>query len=92
MMKQFGNPPLSKMLAPPFQQTPLFQQFFHDPLFLQISKTRTTLILGGEETMYYLGLSLTQSYKIEDLQPLCFVWISNSFVKYQKVEKQQQNW
>ena len=26
-------------------------QFFHDPLFVQISKMRPPLILGGDETM-----------------------------------------
>ena len=31
---------------------PISQQFVHDPLFVQISKTRyPPLILGGEETM-----------------------------------------
>ena len=45
LMKQFGNPPLSK-------RTPLFNwSIFSWPLFVQISKTRTPLILGGEETM-----------------------------------------
>ena len=47
LMKQFGNPPFSKRTRlstnPPFSE-----QFFHDPLLVQISKTRPppTLISG----------------------------------------------
>ena len=49
LMKQFGNPPLSKRTPPPFQLTPLFlSNFFMTPLFVQISKTRPPpLSLGG---------------------------------------------
>ena len=43
LMKQFGNPPLSKRTPPPLLSTnPLFlSNFFMIPLFVQISKTRT---------------------------------------------------
>ena len=53
LMKQFGNPPLSKR-TPPFQLTPLFlSNFFMTPLFAQISKTRTPPNFRGvgKETM-----------------------------------------
>ena len=51
LMKQFGNPPFVKE-PPLFQLTPRFlRNFFMTPLFVQILKTRTPLILGGEETM-----------------------------------------
>ena len=43
LMKQFGNPSLSKRTPPPspFQLTFLFlNNFFMTPLFVQISKTR----------------------------------------------------
>ena len=46
LMKQFGNPPF-------LRGPPISEQFFHDPLFVQISKTRhTPQILGREETMW----------------------------------------
>ena len=56
LMKQFGNPPLSKR-TPPFQLTPLFlSNFFMTPLFVQISKTKTPPSLPpnfrGEGTIY----------------------------------------
>ena len=57
LMKQFGNPPLSKRTPPPFQLTPLFlSNFFMAPLSVQISKTRNLPpnFRGGggvEETM-----------------------------------------
>ena len=73
-MKQFGNPPLSKMLAPPISTNPpISEQFFHDPLFVQILKTRTTLILGGRKLCTILGFllhSLTK-LKIYSLCALC---------------------
>ena len=50
LMKQFGNPPLSKRT--PFQLTPLFlSNFFMTPLFVQISKTRNPPNFRGEETL-----------------------------------------
>ena len=54
LMKQLGNPPLSKKNPPPPLSTnPLFLSFY-DPLFVQISKTRTPPpnIFLGEETMF----------------------------------------
>ena len=43
LMKQFGNPPLSKRTCP-FQLTPLFlSNFFMTTLFVQISETRNPL-------------------------------------------------
>ena len=48
LMKQFGNSPLSKRTHPPLSTNPLFlSNFFMTPLFVQISKTRSPLILGG---------------------------------------------
>ena len=43
LMKQFGNPSLSKRtLPPPLSTNPIFlRSFFMAPLFVQISKTRT---------------------------------------------------
>ena len=54
-IKQFRKPSLSKR-TPLSTNPPISEQFFHDPLFVEISKTRTPpLILGGggggEETM-----------------------------------------
>ena len=54
LMKQFGNPlfligPLLSNHPPP-PPPPISEQFFHDPLFVQILKTRTCpLILGGRK-------------------------------------------
>ena len=55
-MKQFGTPPpLSKRTPfltyppPPMPSLPISEQFFQDPLFVQISKARTPLILGGRK-------------------------------------------
>ena len=46
LMKQFGNPPLSKRT--PLSTNPLFlSNFFMTPLFVQVLKVRTPLILGG---------------------------------------------
>ena len=52
LMKQFGNPPLSKRTAL-FQLTPLFlSNFFMTPLFVLILKTRNPPPnFRGEETM-----------------------------------------
>ena len=54
LMKQFGNPPLSKTTLP-FQLTPpISEQFFHDsPSLSKFQKQETPLILEGEETMSY---------------------------------------
>ena len=38
-MKQFGNPPLSKR-TPLSTNAPISEQFFHNPLFVQILKSR----------------------------------------------------
>ena len=62
LMKQFGNPPLSKR-TPPFQLTPhplFLSNFFMTPVFVQILKTRThpaPLILrgGGNYAFTWLG-------------------------------------
>lgn len=47
MMKQFGTPPLprfSKRTPPPLKLTPLFlSNFSLSPLFVQISKTKSSL-------------------------------------------------
>ena len=52
-MKQFGNPLI--LTRPPLStKPPISEQFFHDPLFVQISKTRTRpppLSGGGGEIM-----------------------------------------
>ena len=52
-MKQFGNSPFLGVPPPLSTNPPISEQFVHDPLFVQISKTRypPPLILGGEETM-----------------------------------------
>ena len=48
-MKQFGNPP-PLLREPPFQLTPLFlSNFLMTLLFVQISKMRYPLILGGRK-------------------------------------------
>ena len=39
LIKQFGKPPLSKR-TPLSTNSPISEQFFHDPLFVEISKTR----------------------------------------------------
>ena len=53
LVKQFGNPPLSKRTPPPFQLTPLFlSNFSMTPLFLQISKTRTAPLLSGRRKLW----------------------------------------
>ena len=52
-MKQFGNPPLSKR-TPLSTNAPISEQFFHNPLFVQISKSRNpppSPNFTGEETM-----------------------------------------
>ena len=38
LMKQFGNSPFLR--DPPFNKPPISEQFFHDPPFVQILKTR----------------------------------------------------
>ena len=49
LMKEFGTPPLSKR-TPHFNYPPISEQFFHDPLLVQILKIRTSpLILGGRK-------------------------------------------
>ena len=46
LMKQFGNPPLSKR-TPPFNYPPISEQFFHDPpLCPNFKNQKPPLILG----------------------------------------------
>ena len=53
LMKQFGNPPLSKRT--PLSTNPLFlSNFFMTPLFVEMSKTITPPNFRGEETMITL--------------------------------------
>ena len=68
-MKQFGNPLFLR--RPPAISTnpPISDQFFHYPLFVQISKTRTPpppANFTGEETMK----KLHKIHKIEENQTL----------------------
>ena len=48
LMKQFGNPPLSKKTHPPLSTNPpISEQFFHDPSLPGFQKQEPTpLILG----------------------------------------------
>ena len=52
LMKQYGNPPVSKR-TPLSNNSPISEQFFHDPLLSKFKKQEPpSLILGGvEETM-----------------------------------------
>ena len=48
------NPPFLRLPRPLLTNPPISEQIFHDPLFVQISKTRyplPPLLLGREETM-----------------------------------------
>ena len=63
-MKQFGNPPLSKRTPHLSTNPPISEQFFHDLLFVQISKR------GGEETVT-LGMEV-----IVQLKYLNIIWKS----------------
>ena len=54
LMKQFGDP---LFLRGHFNQLPISEQFFHVPLFVQISKTRTSPNFRGEKTMYLFYLN-----------------------------------
>ena len=60
LMKQFGNPPLSKRTPPPLSTNPpISEQFFHDPLFQKQESPN----FRGEETMIELYIiSETCSY------------------------------
>ena len=64
LMKQFGNPPLSKMTLP-FQLTPLFlSNFFMTPLFIQISKTRNPPNFRGGGGNYELQHKILENERI----------------------------
>ena len=74
LMKQFGNPPLSKRTPPPpppFQLTHLFQQFFQDPTLCSNFKNKNPPHLiqggGGDETMGYKLCSVTSLKSLKDL-------------------------
>ena len=53
-MKQFGVPPHSGR-TPISTKPPISEQFFHDPLFVQILKTRNPPNFKGGETMKVYG-------------------------------------
>ena len=66
LIKQFGNPPLSKRTLPPFQPTSLYlSNFFMTPLFVQSSKTRIppTNFRGWQETMDYRQLQIIVAHR-----------------------------
>ena len=54
LMKQFGNPPLSRGHPPPFQLTPISEKLFHAPRLCPNFKNKNApppLNCRGEETM-----------------------------------------
>ena len=67
-MKQFGNPPLSKMNPPPL----IFQQLFHDSSLSKFQKQDPPpLILGGGRKLCHIGPKISDFYQITvKYQPL----------------------
>ena len=62
LMKEFGNPPLSKTTPFPFQLIPQFlRNFFMTFLLVEISKTRNPPNFRGEETNIYSVRFLTSN-------------------------------
>ena len=66
LIKQFGNPPFKE--NPPFTLTPpISEQFFRDPLFVQILNARTPrLILGGWNYVMALVIISDRNQKLLD--------------------------
>ena len=70
-MKQFGNPPLSKMTPPP--HPPIFEQLFHDSSLSKFQKQDPPppLILGGGRKLCPIGPKISDFYQITvKYQPL----------------------
>ena len=68
------KPPFSKSTLPPLStNSPISEQFFHDPIFVQISKTRylpNPLIVRGEETMISVPKIDISMSKTASINPL----------------------